>query len=81
VSCVRVVSNSQLLSKIDLFLNINKIPYVRQPVLIFHGEKDRVISFEHGKELYKLVPESLKFEPQWVKDADHNNVKKIIKKR
>jgi predicted esterase len=78
MSCVKVVAQTQLFSKFDLFLNINKIHRVKAPVLIFHGEKDNVINQEHGKELYKAIPEIFKYQPEWVKDASKIFLTKII---
>jgi abhydrolase domain-containing protein 17 len=64
MSCIKVVTNTSLLSSLDLFVNINKIPNVNAPVFILHGDQDQVISQEHGKELYKALPEEFRYPPE-----------------
>ena len=37
----------------DRFDSINKIKMVKTPILIMHGEKDDIVPFSMGKELYE----------------------------
>jgi abhydrolase domain-containing protein 17 len=69
-STFRVVVPIPLLP-FDKFANLDKIPQVRCPVLVMHGDADAVIPFQHGQKLYEAAPN-----PKlhlWVEDAGHNN--------
>jgi hypothetical protein len=69
-STFRVVVPFPLLP-FDKFTNLAKIPQVRCPVLVMHGEADSIIPFQHGQRLYEAAPDpklSL-----WVEGADHND--------
>lgn len=71
VSAFRVLTRIPLLP-IDKFPNLDKVAGVRCPVLVIHGEADRVIPFWHGQKLFAAAPgpkQSL-----WVAGADHNDV-------
>lgn len=53
----------------DKFRNIDKIKDVNCPVLVIHGNYDRVIPFSHGKQLFNTANEpKLSF---WVDGAGH----------
>jgi fermentation-respiration switch protein FrsA (DUF1100 family) len=52
--------------------NLRKIPTVRMPILIIHGDEDRVVPFEMGQRLLDAAPEGTQFFP--VPGADHNDV-------
>lgn len=54
------------------FLNIDHITAVRFPILIIHGDKDRIIPFSHGKKLYEKAPSPKRF--YHVPGAGHNNI-------
>lgn len=56
----------------DKFVSINKINKVKAPVLIIHGQRDRIIPFWHGKKLYDAANEPKTFVP--VENGDHNNL-------
>jgi len=59
----------------DKFPNINKIKNVNCPVLVIHGNADRVIPFSHGQELFALTNQpklSL-----WVNGAGHTNLLEV----
>ncbi|MEB3341522.1 alpha/beta hydrolase [Okeania sp.] len=59
----------------DKFPSINKIKNVNCPVLIMHGNIDRVIPFSHGQELFAMANQpklSL-----WVDGAGHNNLLEV----
>ncbi len=69
-SVFRVVVPIPLLP-FDKFANLDKIPQVRCPVMVMHGEADSIIPFQQGQKLYEAAPNpklSL-----WVEGADHNN--------
>ncbi len=54
------------------FRSIEKIAEVRAPVLVIHGEQDRVIDPEMGRELFELAPGPKTF---WsVPSAGHNDI-------
>lgn len=40
----------------DLFPNIERIPQIKTPLLIIHGERDRVIPFSQGRSLFEKSP-------------------------
>ncbi len=76
-SAFRVVLPFPLLP-FDKFTNLDKLPKVRCPVLVMHGESDRTIAIAHGRKLYEVAAEpkiSL-----WVKNAGHNDVPEIAGK-
>ncbi len=56
----------------DKFNNARKISKVREPILIVHGEKDDIVPFWHGLELFDKA-QSPKMH-LWLEDADHNDV-------
>ena len=49
-----------------------KIPKVDTPVLIVHGQEDRVVSVEHGMQLFQAS--SHPKQAEWVSVAGHNNL-------
>lgn len=53
----------------DIYKNIDKIPFVKCPVLVIHGTADDVVDWSHGKQLWELCKE--KYEPLWVKGGNH----------
>lgn len=54
------------------FPNIDCISAVKFPVLIIHGDKDRIIPFAHGRKLYEKAPHPKRF--YHVQGAGHNNI-------
>ena len=70
-SVTRVVTRIKLLP-FDAFPNIRRISKVRCPVLFFHGERDEVVPFSHGRKLYKRAREPKRH--CWVPGADHAHV-------
>nr|WP_239112208.1 alpha/beta hydrolase [Halomicronema sp. CCY15110] len=69
-SAFRVVVPFPLLP-FDKFSNLDKLPKVRCPVLIMHGQADQTIPPEHGQILYAAASE-----PKlalWVAAAGHND--------
>ncbi len=63
----------------DKFPSINKIKNVNCPVLVMHGNIDRVIPFSHGQQLFAAANHpklSL-----WVDGADHINLLEVAGKK
>ena len=56
----------------DHFMNIEKIKQIKAPLLVMHGQKDRVIPFSSAKKLFETANKPKKFIefPQ----ANHNNI-------
>ena len=71
ISAFRVLTRVSLLP-IDKFRNLDKIAGVRCPVLVIHGEADRVVPFWHGQKLFAAAPGPKR--SLWVAGADHNDV-------
>lgn len=55
LSAFRVVMPTPLFPG-DRFPSLKRMPNVTVPLLLFHGEKDEVISFSHGEKLFALHP-------------------------
>ncbi|KAL1199260.1 Alpha/beta hydrolase domain-containing protein WAV2 [Cardamine amara subsp. amara] len=53
----------------DIYKNIDKISFVKCPVLVIHGTSDDVVNWSHGKQLFDLCKE--KYEPLWIKGGNH----------
>lgn len=78
VSIFRVVTRVPMFP-FDKFPNLANIRKVNCPVLIMHGDRDRVIPFWHGEKLYAKANEpKMSF---WVEGADHNNVLDVAGQR
>ena len=59
----------------DKFPNIDNIKNVNCPVLVIHGNADRVIPFSHGQQLFAMVDQpKLSF---WVNGAGHLNLLEV----
>ncbi|XP_071713863.1 uncharacterized protein [Rutidosis leptorrhynchoides] len=56
----------------DIYKNIDKIQFVKCPVLVIHGTSDEVVDCSHGKTLWELCQE--KYEPLWIKGGKHCNL-------
>ncbi len=54
------------------FRNIDRIPNIDMPLLIFHGNRDGIIPFYHGKHLFEAAKEPKDFFT--VRGAGHNNI-------
>ena len=67
---------------LDRFDILSIIKNIKSPLLILHGEKDNVISFDLGKKVFNAAPEPK--EALFIHNANHNNLyefdvfKKII---
>ncbi len=55
----------------DRFPNIERIGNISMPILIFHGKKDRVISYKHSVELQKQAKNGVLF---LIDNANHNDI-------
>ncbi|KAL9293314.1 putative alpha/beta hydrolase-1 [Arabidopsis thaliana] len=53
----------------DIYKNVEKISFVKCPVLVIHGTSDDVVNWSHGKQLFELCKE--KYEPLWIKGGNH----------
>lgn len=70
-SAFRVVTKVRILP-FDKFDNLSKMPDVRCPILVMHGQDDRVVPFSHGKALYATAPDPKHH--LWVKFGGHNDL-------
>jgi hypothetical protein len=57
----------------DRFPNMGRIRSMHHPLLIIHGENDRVINVSHGKKLFEASPASDK-ELHLIPNAGHNDL-------
>lgn len=57
---------------IDIFNNLTKISSVYAPLLVIHGNQDRVVPYAHGVQLFDAAPKSRTFLK--VEDAGHNDL-------
>jgi fermentation-respiration switch protein FrsA (DUF1100 family) len=51
--------------------SLAKIPRVRAPLLVLHGEADEVVPFAHGRDLFQAAPEPKSF--YTIRGAHHND--------
>jgi fermentation-respiration switch protein FrsA (DUF1100 family) len=56
---------------LDKFDSLAKIRRVRCPLLVMHGEHDRVVPIRFGRKLYQSAPEPK--EAKWFPDGTHTN--------
>lgn len=67
---------------LDKFDIISLIKYIKSPLLVLHGENDKVINIKFGKKVFSLAPQPK--EALFIPKAGHNNLyeydiyKKII---
>lgn len=54
------------------FVSIERIGNVKMPIMILHGDRDRIIPFRHGKKLFEKAPEPKQF--VHIPGAGHNNI-------
>jgi predicted esterase len=57
---------------VDMFETVHKVDKITCPVKIVHGKKDVLVNINHGKLLHSKLKN--KMEPDWVPNADHNNI-------
>jgi abhydrolase domain-containing protein 17 len=53
----------------EKFHSVAKLPLVKCPVLIIHGEADKTIPIDHGRKLYEVAPQPKRF--LWVPGGEH----------
>jgi hypothetical protein len=59
----------------DRFDSLAKIGKVRAPILILHGERDRVVPIRFGRALFEAAPEPKEF---WLsREAGHENLMRL----
>ena len=56
----------------DRFDSAEKIAGIRAPVLIIHGEMDRIVPVRFGRRLFEAAAEPK--ESRWIRDAGHNDL-------
>lgn len=78
VSAYRVKTHIPLIP-FDKFVNIRKIPDVKAPLLIIHGDRDSIIPYWHGKKLFAQANEPKTFVQ--IEHADHNDLIQVAKHR
>lgn len=71
VSTYRVVTRIPLLP-FDRFPNLARVRALDVPVLVIHGQRDRVIGISHGRALFRAAPEPKR--ALWLEGAGHNDV-------
>jgi fermentation-respiration switch protein FrsA (DUF1100 family) len=59
----------------DSFNNISKVPNIISPLLVIHGEKDKIIPFSMGKEIFQKAEGNKKFVS--IERAGHNNLSTV----
>lgn len=70
-SAFRVMTQVRLMP-FDKFVNLEKMPRVKCPVLVIQGTADEMIPFSHGQKLFAAAPEPKR--RLWVEGARHNDV-------
>jgi len=56
----------------DKFHNESKLPKLNMPILIIHGEEDKIVPISHGKRLAELAGDYA--ETLWAPGAGHNDI-------
>jgi len=71
VSAFRVVTRWPILP-FDKFNNLARIKNINCPLLVIHGQQDRIVPFWHGQTIYEEAnPPKMHY---WVEDAGHNDL-------
>lgn len=72
-SILSVVLGKRFLRSYDIFCTLDKLPSIKCPVKILHGENDKVISAKkHGMVVYETIPNEYKMKPVWLQNAGHH---------
>uniref|UniRef100_A0A7S0N1S3 Serine aminopeptidase S33 domain-containing protein n=1 Tax=Pyramimonas obovata TaxID=1411642 RepID=A0A7S0N1S3_9CHLO len=78
---INVISNddslcapANLFQTCDMFPNLRRIPHIRAPVYIMHGDCDEVIHVSHTQRLLSQWPAHLRHEPYIVGGAGHDDI-------
>ncbi|MDR0932368.1 MAG: alpha/beta hydrolase, partial [Victivallales bacterium] len=61
------------------FVNIDRIDKINMPLLIIHGDKDRIVPYSHGKKLFSVAKEPKQL--YTAEGAGHNNIIRRERKR
>ena len=56
----------------DAYPSLRRIPQLRAPLLVLHGERDDLVPFPHGEALFEAAPEPKRMEV--FPDAGHNDL-------
>jgi pimeloyl-ACP methyl ester carboxylesterase len=59
----------------DWFRTRRRLPKVRAPVLVIHGDADQVVPFSQGQALFRLAPGEK--DSYWVHGAGHNDLVEV----
>jgi pimeloyl-ACP methyl ester carboxylesterase len=73
-STFRVMTRIKLLPW-DVFDNLKRLPKIEAPVLILHGKRDRIVTFEHALANAKAAQQA---ETHWVEEAGHNDLVELM---
>jgi pimeloyl-ACP methyl ester carboxylesterase len=82
-SISRVVHDSPSSSFIEflfthnMFVSIDKVPFLRCAVKYIHGTLDTVIPISHSVDLYNKTPNKM-LAPAWIEGADHDSVMRML---
>jgi fermentation-respiration switch protein FrsA (DUF1100 family) len=57
------------------FDSLAKIRSQRSPLLFFHGDRDEIVAYELGRQLYEAAPNPKQFET--IRDAHHNDTVEV----
>lgn len=85
LSALNVVSSpsawctpAKVFKSLDVYKNYQHVKSMQCPVLLIHGELDRVVHISHGEGLWNTIrksarAEDLVFEPYWIQGAGHDD--------
>ena len=59
---------------------IHTVPFINSLVFIMHGNRDEIVPFFHGEELYLATQPKYRYDPFWVDGAGHNNIELCVRK-
>ena len=60
--------------------NIDKVPFINSLIFVIHGNRDEIVPFSHGEELYLAAKPKYRYTPFWVDGAGHNNIEVCVRK-
>lgn len=69
---------AKVFKSLDVYKNYQHVKSVQCPILLVHGEFDRVVHISHGEALWSAIrksarAEDLVFEPYWIQGAGHDD--------
>lgn len=69
---------AKVFKSLDVYKNYQHVKSVQCPILLVHGEFDRVVHISHGEALWSAIRKSAKaedlvFEPYWIQGAGHDD--------